>query len=401
MTMPCRFARKARAAGQRIGGTRESVLPSSRHLAWPILVAAMAVLGGCVDLTLPPMSEDSGVDAIAGHASGGTSAAGGMPGTGGTKGDTTVASGGASGNPDSGMGGKADAEKIGTGGGSGGRSDAMGGRDGKHGDLDGSTDGTIVEPARDAAVDAPADAGADAAVDVLTDTNTLPTRGLVAYYPCDNADGTNLPDDSGNRNHGLLQAATSDGYSFKPGKVGNALSLSKAGSAFVSLPVPMFRDSAEITVATWIRLETLTAWQRLFDVGINANLSQNTATGTAYVTLFLKDFSNKIGLSSTKDGFGSAQQVAVDALATGVWKHVAVVLGGGSGTIYVDGNAVAMASGILSPQALGAVDYAFIGKSQFSGDPFIDAQIDEFRVYDRALSTDEIQSLFKAAVESS
>jgi uncharacterized protein len=35
----------------------------------------------------------------------------------------------------------------------------------------------------------------------------------------------------------------------------------------------------------------------------------------------------------------------------------------------------------------------YIGRSQFSDDPYLDANIDEFRVYNRALSPDEIQAL--------
>ena len=60
--------------------------------------------------------------------------------------------------------------------------------------------------------------------------------------------------------------------------------------------------------------------------------------------------------------------------------HVAVVLGSGAATLYLDGVAVGTSSSLLPPQALGTIDYAFLGKSQFSGDPFLDAQIDEFRV---------------------
>jgi hypothetical protein len=63
--------------------------------------------------------------------------------------------------------------------------------------------------------------------------------------------------------------------------------------------------------------------------------------------------------------------------------------------LYVDGVSAGSNSAVIAPQALGALDDAFIGKSQFSGDPLLDAQIDEFRVYRRALSASEIEALFK------
>ena len=39
----------------------------------------------------------------------------------------------------------------------------------------------------------------------------------------------------------------------------------------------------------------------------------------------------------------------------------------------------------------------YIGKSQFSADPLFNGLIDEFRVYNRALSADEINAVYKAS----
>jgi hypothetical protein len=52
---------------------------------------------------------------------------------------------------------------------------------------------------------------------------------------------------------------------------------------------------------------------------------------------------------------------------------------------------------LLRPTDLGAIDYAFLGKSQFTNDPYFDGQIDEFRVYGRALSAAEILALYQFA----
>ena len=43
---------------------------------------------------------------------------------------------------------------------------------------------------------------------------------------------------------------------------------------------------------------------------------------------------------------------------------------------------------------LGAIDYAFIAKSRFDADPYFDGKIDEFRVYNRALSAAEVLALY-------
>jgi len=405
---------------------------TSSHIAWRhqlVLAVTSLAFSACLNLTYPPNLADSGgTDGVRSEAnpaadgrsqsSGGTTGSGGI-GSGGSGGDVAndaagsggaieTSTGGAGGLLDSGGGGNEDLAWAGEGG-SGGSPDALAveadpGMGGTGGSKDSAGNGETALGGMTGNRDAAPEASADVAIDAAPDAANALTIGLIAYYPCEKADGTNLTDISGNGNHGTLHAATGSGgasgsgtgYAFGSGKVGNALTLSQAGSGYVSLPSWIFSVATDITIATWVRLNTLTAWQRLFDTGTNANLNQNTATGTSYATLFLKDLNNKFGLSSTQNGYGSAQQITADALPTGVWKHVAVVFSSGTAALYVDGTMVSMASSFQPPQALG-LNYAFIGKSQFGADPFIDAQIDEFRVYSRALSGSEIQTLFQYA----
>ena len=249
-----------------------------------------------------------------------------------------------------------------------------------------------------AGADAPTDAVDAPPGDVPSDAPfTVPTAGLVVYWPCEGADGNNLQDRSGAGNNGQIVTASSGGFRFEAGKIGNGLTLSQAQSAYISLGVQPFKGTQTLTIATWIKAGNLTTWQRLFDIGVNANLSQNAGTGTAYFSLVLKDLNGKIGLTSTKDGYSSSKILNADGLPSGVWKHVAIVASGGGATIYIDGSSVATTATLLPPGALGNIDYAFIGKSQFSVDPLIDAELDEFRVYNRALSADEIRALFEYA----
>jgi hypothetical protein len=42
---------------------------------------------------------------------------------------------------------------------------------------------------------------------------------------------------------------------------------------------------------------------------------------------------------------------------------------------------------------LGSTANNYIGRSQFSIDPYLEGSVDEFRIYNRALSPDEIQAL--------
>jgi hypothetical protein len=94
---------------------------------------------------------------------------------------------------------------------------------------------------------------------------------------------------------------------------------------------------------------------------------------------------------------GRMQEQAIEAesaVPTLQWTHVAVVLGPLGTTLCFDGEPVGTSSTVtLRPADLGSTVNNYIGRSQFSDDPYLDGDIDEFRVYGRALSPDEIRAL--------
>jgi len=376
----------------------------SRRLLWLMVVVTTALHGGCLDFTLPPQTRADADGVPSGGGAGGRIGSGGQSGAAGEMVIDASESG-------------ADAVSIGTGGtvgrGEGGRGDVVpsgtgGAADGRDASADEPPSGTDDGPS----IPSP-DTAPDLCVsDVLGDTPTSTLSvGLVAYYTCERAQGNVLRDESGHGNNGTLQTAPAtagaggagggggagatgshEGYKFEAGKIGNGLTLVQAGNGYVSLPATIFNGASEITIATWMRINTLTTWQRLFDFGINANIPANS-TSTTYINLVLKDINGKLGLNSTKTGYLGEQRITAEPLPTGSWKHVAVVFGGGMATLYVDGASVGSGSALPPPTELGTIDYAFIGRSQFSSDPLADAEIDEFRVYDRALNASEIQAL--------
>jgi|GEM_PF-1640911 len=253
--------------------------------------------------------------------------------------------------------------------------------------------------------DVPPDFGPDLEPDVgrdtTPDTNPLLT-GLIIYYTCESASGAAgdiLLDSSGKNNNGtLVSASGSTGYSFSAGKVGKALTLAKAGSGYLSMPPAAFANLRDMTVATWVYVTTSQNWQRVFDIGVNARLANNTSTGTHYMNLVPQNGSTSLAFYITQNGYGAEQMLSSGALVVGVWKHVAVVFGSGQGSLYVDGASVSSNPGLtLRPNDLGAIDYAYLGKSQFSADAYFDGKFDEFRVYSRALSAAEIQALYQYA----
>jgi hypothetical protein len=220
------------------------------------------------------------------------------------------------------------------------------------------------------------------------------TEGLVAYYRCESASGTELPDDSSSHAYpGTLHtgAGGAAGYSFGPGKVFNALTLVAAQQGYVTLPVGLLANACEATIAAWVWVETSQNWQRVFDFGRNT---------TAYMFLTpKKNVNGKLRFAISIGGNTAEQimdgQAELPTGATGGWQHVAVVLGPNGGFLYVNGSQVASNPAMtLRPADLGNLLNLYIGRSQFTAapydDPYFDGRIDSFRIYDRALSADEI-----------
>jgi hypothetical protein len=162
-----------------------------------------------------------------------------------------------------------------------------------------------------------------------------------------------------------------------------------AGSnGYADLPNGLLGSVRDFTAAAWVRVRTDRTWQRVFDFGNNM---------TTY--MFLTPHAgtvNAVRFAITTSGFGGEQQLTgTAALPTGVWRHVVVVLGSSGGVLYVDGVQVASnASLTLRPADLGATVNDWIGRSQFTADPYFDGEVDEVRFYLRALSAAQVTALF-------
>lgn len=182
---------------------------------------------------------------------------------------------------------------------------------------------------------------------------------------------------------GVNSGTATGSPSYVTGHYEQAISLD-GSSSYVTLanplPAPIYD---QITVATWVYWNGGSNWQRIFDFG----------TGTSQY-LFLCPSPDSTTLRFAIKNGGAEQQINTTILPAGQWVHVAVALGGGVGRLYVNGVLAATNSSITIKPSDFAPTLNYIGKSQFSADPLFNGLIDDFRIYNYALSASEIAALY-------
>ncbi|WP_261301642.1 LamG-like jellyroll fold domain-containing protein [Paenibacillus andongensis] len=211
------------------------------------------------------------------------------------------------------------------------------------------------------------------AVSAQTGGTSVIDAGMMNWYKFDESSGTTTFDASGSGGSG----AVNGGASWVNGYSGNAVDLDGTDD-YVSLPSGVVSGDDAITIAAWVNLDSASNWSRIFDFGSGAN---------TYMFLTPKNGANGNIRFAIKNN-GSSEQIidGTSALATGGWHHVAVTLNGSTGILYVDGvQAGSNTAMTIRPSAMGATTRNWIGRSQYSGDPYLDGRVDDFRIYNRAL----------------
>jgi hypothetical protein len=186
--------------------------------------------------------------------------------------------------------------------------------------------------------------------------------------------------DSASTNHGTAFGAPA----FVAGKIGLAIDLDGVDD-YVQLPAGTGL-AKDITVATWVNWDGGGNWQRIFDFGsgIHQNMFLTPSSGGGTMRLAFKD---------SITGTDTEQQINTTVLPTAQWVHLAVVLKGDYATLYRNGVAV----GSVFNVAMNPIDFIssqnYLGKSQYA-DPLFNGRMDDFRVYNHALSGASVWNLW-------
>jgi hypothetical protein len=244
---------------------------------------------------------------------------------------------------------------------------------------------------------APGDGGTGSETSAPFDAAALEPALLQVYYSFDQDGGSPgvVLDQSGNHLDGLLLGGV-DGGSAPPaidplGHKGHGLKLDGAQLQYVQLPSRVLQGFDAASVSCWINIAQPQVWDRLFDFN----------NGSSVWMYFSPTGWNKLATPpgpgthfAISDGFLDPEMYMTETVSPGTWHHIVVVLDRPYFFYYEDGVQKAFMDDMtLTPNDVNAV-YNWLGRSAYPTDPYIDATIDEFRLYSGGLRPDEVQQLF-------
>jgi hypothetical protein len=185
------------------------------------------------------------------------------------------------------------------------------------------------------------------------------------------------------------------------GLIGNALvtnsTLQLPGEvgSYVNLPGGLATGSSAMTVEFWASFGGNGNWARVFDFGnMNGNNGQN------YVF-----YSPRSGLGGQRLEMSTAVRTSTFDLPGTLDNrtvHVTCIFDPANSywAIYTNGVLQSAQTATLPPFSGVSSGWAFIGRSLFASDAWLNASIDEFRIYDGRLSPGEIASSFAAGPDA-
>ncbi len=251
------------------------------------------------------------------------------------------------------------------------------------GGLDASPDGG--GPGPDADAGAPDVVQADASTSDANASDATPDgsaldAGLVAFYKFDETSGTSAADSSGNGHTAMLVG----GATFAAGLQNNAVALS-GSSQYVNLPAGIVSGLTSFSISTWVNLTATTMWSRVFDFG----------TGTTAYMFYTPNSGTTARYAISTGGTAQEQRIAPATPLTATWQHLVMTQSGNVGTFYVNGASAGQNTVMtVNPSSLGATTQCWLGRSEYTGDPYLSGSIDNFRIYNRALGAGEVQALY-------
>jgi len=160
------------------------------------------------------------------------------------------------------------------------------------------------------------------------------------------------------------------------GEIGEAYDFDGNDDVYASDVVVNGIGSGAFSVSAWVNLDS-TAVQGIFDF-----LDQSEDT-----VLYHYDSGGGPWHFSTDSG--QSAEIEAGTATTGTWTHLVATAGGSNQTLYQDGSQIGSNSDAASLSYTGGIVFG-----QYAGSNYLDGQLDDLRVYDKALTSTEVSNLY-------
>ena len=215
----------------------------------------------------------------------------------------------------------------------------------------------------------------------IGETQMLPTtvaQGLQLHLPM-NGNGNDV---SGNNTNATLVGGITP-MNDRFGNENGALQLNGT-TGHLTLPAGVYFNGTDFSVNAWVRKVANNNWSRLFDFG-NGQANQNILLGITSATT---------GRPATQIYEGTTagpQIVSTQVLPNNQWQMLTYTWSNGGGQLFING--VMVAQGPQSTPEAVVRNINYIGRSNWNNDGYANAGFDDFRIYNRILSPEEIRLL--------
>jgi hypothetical protein len=164
--------------------------------------------------------------------------------------------------------------------------------------------------------------------------------------------------------------------------------------SYLEFGAPLIPKGGSVSLVAWVTSSGSYPYARVVDIG-----NSEGGVGEAFIYIVARHDEDKSRGAITASDTDSKTMVSGDPLDDGK-PHMAVLVIDGDAKklrMYIDGKQSAPAED-LGQNTLDKVKpvHNWLGRSAFDENPGLSASIDEFRVYDHALSTEEVGALQKA-----
>ena len=214
--------------------------------------------------------------------------------------------------------------------------------------------------------------------------NAQSTGGLVAAYNFDEGSGYTLTDRSGSGNHGTISYATWN----KTGKYNGSLSFNGLYSLVTIKDSPSLDLTTGLTLAAWVYpTSTLNSWPTII-------LKEQTGD-LAYSLYANSDLNKPSGAIFTTSEILAR---GANLLPLNTWTHLALTYDGSYMRFYV--NAVLTGSIPKTGPIATSTFPLRIGGNKLWSNEYFKGYIDDVRIYNRALSAEEIKAIMNTPIPS-